>query len=69
MESVEAAERGQGRGPREPQEKNAPERARVQRAPRGAGGEKKYEPCPRWTSLRRSSSNGYLMILPRKNES
>lgn len=63
MESVEAEERGQRHGPREPQEKNAPEKARVQRAPHRAGGKKKYEPCPRWTSLRRSSSNGYLMIL------
>ncbi|XP_075899182.1 outer dynein arm-docking complex subunit 2 isoform X2 [Nelusetta ayraudi] len=60
VESVEAEERGQRHGPREPQEKNAPEKARVQRGPHRAGGKKKYEPCPRWTSLRRSSSNGEM---------
>lgn len=63
VESVEAEERAQRHGPREQQEKNAPGKPAVQRAPYKAGGKKKYEPCPRWRSLRRSSSNGYLTSL------
>lgn len=49
VEAAEAEARGQRHGP--------------QREAGGGGGGKKYEPCRRWRSLHRSSSNGYLMSL------
>ncbi|XP_041817870.1 outer dynein arm-docking complex subunit 2 [Chelmon rostratus] len=51
VESVDAEEQGQPQRSYEQQEKNVHEKARQQHSPNKAGGEKKYEPCPRWKNL------------------
>uniref|UniRef100_A0A8C4DC69 Outer dynein arm docking complex subunit 2 n=1 Tax=Dicentrarchus labrax TaxID=13489 RepID=A0A8C4DC69_DICLA len=51
VESVDAEEQGQPQRSYEQQEKNVHEKARQQHTPNKAGGEKKYEPCPRWKNL------------------
>ncbi|XP_068565576.1 outer dynein arm-docking complex subunit 2 isoform X2 [Cebidichthys violaceus] len=51
VESVDAEEQGQPQRSHEQQEKNVHEKGRQQQALNKAGGEKKYEPCPRWKNL------------------
>uniref|UniRef100_A0A8D0A832 Outer dynein arm docking complex subunit 2 n=1 Tax=Sander lucioperca TaxID=283035 RepID=A0A8D0A832_SANLU len=46
----------------EQQEKNVHEKARQQHTPNKAGGENKYEPCPRWKNLGLMSPCGYVVI-------
>ncbi|XP_035510826.1 armadillo repeat-containing protein 4 isoform X2 [Morone saxatilis] len=58
VESVDAEEQGQPQRSYEQQEKNVHEKARQQHTPNKAGGEKKYEPCPRWKNLGLMSPSG-----------
>ncbi|XP_067434300.1 outer dynein arm-docking complex subunit 2 [Thunnus thynnus] len=51
VESVDAEEQGQPQRSYEQQEKNVHEKPRQQHTLNKAGGEKKYEPCPRWKDL------------------
>ncbi|XP_059182457.1 outer dynein arm-docking complex subunit 2 [Centropristis striata] len=51
VESVDAGEQGQPQRSYEQQEKNVHEKWRQQHTLNKAGGEKKYEPCPRWKNL------------------
>ncbi|XP_070784506.1 outer dynein arm-docking complex subunit 2 isoform X2 [Enoplosus armatus] len=62
VESVDAEEQGQPQRSYEQQEKNVHEKARQQHTPNKAGGEKKYEPCPRWKNLGLMSPCGYVII-------
>ncbi|XP_068604212.1 outer dynein arm-docking complex subunit 2 [Brachionichthys hirsutus] len=62
VESVVGGEQGQLQRSNDQQERNVHERARQQRTLNKAGGEKKYEPCPRWKNLSLRSSCGYVMI-------
>ncbi|XP_031176133.1 armadillo repeat-containing protein 4 isoform X1 [Sander lucioperca] len=51
VELVDVEEQGQPQRSYEQQEKNVHEKARQQHTPNKAGGENKYEPCPRWKNL------------------
>ncbi|XP_071341790.1 outer dynein arm-docking complex subunit 2 [Trachinotus anak] len=51
VESVDMEEQGQSQRSYEQQEKNVHDKARQQHTLNKAGGEKKYEPCPRWKNL------------------
>ena len=62
VESVDAEEQGQPQRSYEQREKNVHEKARQQLTPNKAGGEKKYEPCPRWKNLGLVSPSGYVII-------
>ncbi|CAK6952038.1 outer dynein arm-docking complex subunit 2 [Scomber scombrus] len=58
VESVDAEEQGQPQRSYEQQEKNVHEKPRQQHTLNKAGGEKKYEPCPRWKDLSLVSACG-----------
>lgn len=62
VESVDAEEQGQPQRSYEQQEKNVHEKPRQQHTLNKAGGEKKYEPCPRWKDLSLVSACGYVII-------
>ncbi|XP_068160365.1 outer dynein arm-docking complex subunit 2 [Antennarius striatus] len=58
VELVAGGEQGQLQRSNDQREKNVHERARQQHTLKKAGGEKKYEPCPRWKTLDLRSSCG-----------
>uniref|UniRef100_A0A4W6G7T7 Outer dynein arm docking complex subunit 2 n=1 Tax=Lates calcarifer TaxID=8187 RepID=A0A4W6G7T7_LATCA len=62
VESVDMEEQGQPQRSYEQQEKNVHDKARQQHTLNKAGGEKKYEPCPRWKNLGLMSPCGYVII-------
>uniref|UniRef100_A0A8D0AEP4 Outer dynein arm docking complex subunit 2 n=1 Tax=Sander lucioperca TaxID=283035 RepID=A0A8D0AEP4_SANLU len=70
VELVDVEEQGQPQRSYEQQEKNVHEKARQQHTPNKAGGENKYEPCPRWKNLGlmspcgHSHDCGYLCFKP-----
>lgn len=62
VELVDGEQQGQPQKSYEHQEKNVHERARQQHTPNKAGGEKKYEPCPRWKNFGLLFKFGYVII-------
>ncbi|KAM9839660.1 outer dynein arm-docking complex subunit 2 [Aulostomus maculatus] len=60
MESVDAEERGQPQTSHEQKEKNVHEKTGQLHTPNKAGGNKEYEPCPRWRNFGLASPCGYV---------
>lgn len=65
VESVDKEEQGQPQRSYEQQEKNVHDKARQQHTLYTTGGERIYEPCPRWKTLGLTSPCRYVIIPPK----